>query len=53
MSGAADSLPARADEKVRKLPSLLITGRASNAGELKLCRCIADPKGWDVLDRVA
>lgn len=37
MSGAADSLPLRADEKVSIEPSLLMNGRASNAGELRSC----------------
>jgi hypothetical protein len=36
MSGAGDSLPERPDENVMNEPFLLMTGLASNAGELRL-----------------
>jgi hypothetical protein len=53
ISGAGDSLPVRPEEKVSSVPSLLMTGRASNAGELNPSRWTAVPNGWDVLERVA
>jgi hypothetical protein len=53
MSGAGEGFPARADEKVSIVPSLLMNGRASKPGLLSPRKWIAEPKAANGLRRLA